>query len=207
MKNCVFVLLVLLVSGCAVGNKYNYQASSISLPMKTESSDVLVLLVRDLRPYILNGEKAPDFVGLQRGGFGNPFDVTTVSGKPMATEMTAAIADGLANSGYRVVEVFGDHDMAALVARAASEAASRIVVLRVKEWKSDIMMSITMHCDMTLAVYQADGGLLAENSARFTQSAGGAQMGGNKNSQSVTKEFAKQIGYLFNEASVREALN
>lgn len=207
MKNYLIVLLVLLASGCAVGNKYNYQASSIALPMKTESRDVLVLLVRDLRPYILNGEKTPDFVGLQRGGFGNPFDVTTVSGKPMATEMTAAITDGLVNSGYRVVDVYGEQDMDSLISRAASEDASRIVVLRVREWKSDIMMSITMHCDMTLSIYQADGTLLAESSARFTRSAGGAQMGGNKNSQAVTKEFAKQIGYLFNDASVREALN
>jgi uncharacterized membrane protein affecting hemolysin expression len=102
--------------------------------------------------------------------------------------------------------VYGEQDMDSLISRAASEDASRIVVLRVREWKSDIMMSITMHSDMTLSIYQADGTLLAESSARFTRSAGGAQMGGNKNSQVVTKEFAKQIGYLFNEASVREAL-
>lgn len=206
MKNILLVMIVLIAGGCAVGNKYNYQASSIALPMKTDSREVLVLLVRDLRPYILSGDKTPDFVGLQRGGFGNPFDVTTLSGQPMATEMTEAIADGLANSGYRVIDVYGKHDMAALISRAASEEASRIVVLRVKEWKSDIMMSITLHCDMTLSIYQADGEMLAESSAQLTEAAGGAQMGGSKNSQAVTKEFAKQIGYLFNEASVRKAL-
>jgi len=77
MKKILLILFVLFLTGCAVGNKYNYRSSSMALPIKPVNHRTLILSVEDLRPYVLNGEKEPNFVGLQRGGFSNPFDVTT----------------------------------------------------------------------------------------------------------------------------------
>ena len=207
MRRYLLILVVLFISGCAVGNKYSYRTSSVALPIKPSAKDALVLLVKDLRPYVLDGKKSPDFVGLQRGGFGNPFDVTTTSGKPMTEEMSLSVAHGLTDAGYRVIEAHGQQDMAVLVNRAESEGATRILVLQVREWKSDIYMSVTLHCDMTLNVHDTRGALLAASSAEFVKPIGGAQMGADKNSRVVAKEFAKQIGYLFNDEAVRGALD
>lgn len=56
---------VALFSGCAVGNKYDYQLKRLPLPLAGESA--LGLTVVDQRPYVLSGKKSPTYAGLQRG--------------------------------------------------------------------------------------------------------------------------------------------
>ncbi len=206
MKNFIFMCAVLLLSGCAVGNKYDYRASMISLPIKSDEHKEVVLSVEDARPYVLQGEKAPDFVGLQRGGFGNPFDVTTASNKPLKDDMAISISRALKDSGYQVVSVDGTSDKGFLVSTAAKNGATRIITLIVNEWKSDIFMSITLHCDIVLRVFDAAGEMLAESDMKFVEAIGGAQIGATKNSEVATSEFAKRIGYLFNKDEIRRAL-
>ena len=201
------LVFVALLSGCAIGNQYDYQSSSISLPIKATQNAGLILSVQDFRPYVLNGSKPANFVGLQRGGFGNPFAVTTSSGKPLAEDMAIAIARALSEVGYRVQTVPGALALQDLSAEAQASAASRIVLLKVNEWKSDIFMSITVLCDMTLKILTPAGAELAENSMKFDEEIGGAQMGGSKNSAAVSKEFSKRIGYLFNKEEIRAALS
>ena len=206
MKKFMFVLFAVFLTGCAAGNKYNYQSSSMSLPIKPVDHKTLILSVEDFRPYVLNGDKEPNFVGLQRGGFGNPFDVTTSTGKPMTEDMSAAIVKGLMDIGYRVVNVKDKPGKVYLVSSAAKEGAARIVVLKVYDWKSDIYMSMKLHCDLRLSVFDASGKLLAENTMKFSREISGAHMGAAKNSEAAADEFAKQIGYLFNKEEVRDAL-
>ncbi len=79
------VLLASMLGGCAVGNTYEYRLPR--LPLSVQGNSAIGLAVTDQRPYILDGDKDPNFVGLQRGGYGNPFDVTTASGRPMAEDM------------------------------------------------------------------------------------------------------------------------
>lgn len=206
MKKILLMLLVLFLTGCAVGNKYNYRSSSMALPIKPIDHRTLILSVDDLRPYVLNGKKEPNFVGLQRGGFGNPFDVTTSTGKPMTEDMSDAIAQGLMDVGYRVVSVQGKPKNVYLVNTAAKEAATRIVVLKVYDWKSDIYSGITLNCDLRLSVFDANGELLAESTMNFVKEISGAHLGAAMNSQVMADEFAKRIGYLFNKNEVRSAL-
>jgi hypothetical protein len=206
VKKIIWVFVVVLLSGCAVGNKYDYRSSSIALPIKSTDHHELVLSVEDSRPYVLEGKKSANFVGLQRGGFGNPFDVTTASGKPLTEDMSAAITQALIDAGYQVVKVDGTADSGFLVNTATKNGATRILSLKVNEWKSDIYMSITLHCDLELKVFNSQGEMLAESNMKFVEEIGGAQIGGTKNSAAMTNEFAKRIGYLFNKQEIRSAL-
>lgn len=206
MKKIFLILVVLSFIGCAMGNKYDYQSSSIVLPVKPAENKALILSVEDLRPYVLNGGKAPNFVGLQRGGFGNPFDVTTLSGKPMTEDMSVAITKALTQVGYRVQNVQGKPENVYLIKIAAETGASRIVLLKVYEWKSDIYMGVGLHSDILLNVFDANLKLLAESNMKFDEAIGGAQIGAARNSQIITDEFAKRIGYLFNKEEIRKAL-
>jgi hypothetical protein len=178
----------------------------MALPIKPVDHSTLILSVEDLRPYVLNGKKKPNFVGLQRGGYGNPFDVTTSTGKPMTEDMSAAITEGLRNVGYRVVNIQGKSDNVYLVNTAVQEGATRIVVLQVYDWKSDIYLGMTLHCDLRLTVLDANGELLAENTMNFVNEISGGHLGAEKNSQVVADEFAKRIGYLFNKNEIRSEL-
>lgn len=205
-KICLILVVFSSFIGCAMGNKYDYQSSNIALPVKPITNTTLILSVEDLRPYVLDGQKAPNFVGVQRGGYGNPFDVTTLSGKSMTEDMTMAITAGLTKVGYRVKNVQGKPDNVYLIKIAAETGASRIVVLKVYEWKSDIYMGIGLHCDILLNVFDANLKLLAESNMKFAEGIGGVQIGAARNSQIITDEFAKRIGYLFNKAEIRKSL-
>ena len=204
-KYLIQLCLVSLVVGCAAGNRYNYRAQSVQLPLKTSAQSLIVLTVEDLRPYVVTGEKGADFVGLQRGGFGNPFDVTTVSGEPLVQDMLFAVAGGLENAGYAVTAVTGKSQMAQLVEVARQNQADRIVWLRVHEWRSDIYMSIGLGYDLRLAVYDANGNLLAQNQTRGHEAVGGGKLTADRNSQHMALEFSKRIGYLFNGPAIRAA--
>ena len=77
MRLLIVALSAVALAGCAVGNTYDYQAADIGLPVVGKGK--VGVAVVDRRPYVLSGDKEADFVGLQRGGFGNPFNVTTRS--------------------------------------------------------------------------------------------------------------------------------
>ena len=206
MRKTLLILACMLLVGCAAGNRYNYREGIASLPLKASSYSVLVLTVEDLRPYVLNGDKKPDFVGLQRGGFGNPFEVTTASGKPLTDDMAVLIASSLEKSGYKVVISEGKPEMSRVRQLAQENNTDRIVWLKVRDWKSDIYMSIGLKFDLHLAVYDASGKLLGENTLSGNEAVGGGKIGAEKNSQFMTQELSKRIGYLFNGKSIRDAL-
>ncbi|MBS0394357.1 MAG: hypothetical protein JSR54_06990 [Proteobacteria bacterium] len=180
---------IVLLGGCAVGNRYDYSGSLTSLPVSGTGN--LALSVVDARPYILSGEKKPDFIGLQRGGFGNPFDVRTASGRPMADEMRDAIAKALHNQGYTVV--------------GATDPAPRKLELRIAEWKTDAMMHFVLHWDMTLSVYDDHGALLAKSSGSGTEEQGAGFQ--SHNAQSAASYFEMKFTQLARDESVRRALS
>src|SRR5687768_6795246 len=98
LRTLLGIAATIVVSGCAVGNKHHYHDVVAAIPVSGDA-DVTVGVI-DKRPYILNGDKKPNFVGLQRGGYGIPFDVTTETGKPLSIDMSTSIAHSLNARGF-----------------------------------------------------------------------------------------------------------
>jgi hypothetical protein len=207
MKSILIILCAVCLTGCVAGHKYNYEASSMDIPVKPSEQRTLILSVEDWRPYVLSRDKEPNFIGLQRGGFGEPWDVTTTSGKPMTEDMSAAIVRGLKDAGYNIVNIPSNNENVYLVKVAGENSASRIVVLKVIDWKSDVYMGITLNCNLHLSVFDAEGNLLAESKVKFKKKIGGGSWATiDDNSRELAEEFAKRVRYLFNEHEVRRAL-
>src|SRR6266850_4068485 len=93
------MFVAMVASGCAVGNRYAYH-TVVASPQVSGSTAVAVAAL-DQREYVRSGDKPPQFVGVQRGGFGNPFDVRTGDDKPLADAMTTALVNTLAKRGFR----------------------------------------------------------------------------------------------------------
>ena len=181
--------------------------SSMDIPVKASEQRTLILAVEDRRPYVLSGDKEPSFVGLQRGGFGEPWDVTTDSGKPLTEDMSVAIVKGLEDAGYTVVNVPANNDKVFLVKAASKNNASRIVILKVRDWKSDVFMGVTLHANLQLKVLDAEGKLLAGSSIEAMEKiAGGSWATEDDNSRALADEFSRRVRILFNEDEVRRAL-
>lgn len=142
-----------------------------------------------------------------KGGYGIPFDVDTASGKPMTEIMSAAIENGLKEAGYTVVSVSGNNNHVYLVNAATKNNASRIVVLKVLDWKSDVMWGVTLHSNLDLSIFDAEGKLLAESSK---ESMGKISQGSwateDDNSRALADEFSKSVRELFDVDQVRRAL-
>jgi hypothetical protein len=139
---------------------------------------------------VLSGDKKPDFVGLQRGGFGNPFDVRTASGQPLASEMRAAISKALEQQGFVVV--------------GGAEAAPRKLELRVFEWKTDVMMKMKTLYDLQLSVFDAGGNLLAQSKTNGEDiGSGGFESG---NATNAARTFELRFTELVRDEAVRNAL-
>ena len=167
------------------------------------------LLVADKRPYVLSGNKEPSFVGLQRGGFGNPFDVTTVSGSPLSKDMAEAIASGLARSGYKVEVIQqSSSDAADIVVSVAKRGGlSRVVAVIVREWKTDIYLGMTLHYDLELIVYGADGAVLGRNRMAAVEEVGGAAISPEKNAHTAQQALSQKMSYLFYHPDIKKALD
>jgi hypothetical protein len=207
MKNIMILVFAVYLAGCAGGQSYHYETSSMDIPVQASVQKTLILAVEDWRSYVLSGDKEPSFVGLQRGGFGEPWDVSTASGKPMTEDMSVAIVKGLEDAGFAVVNVLAKSDEVYLVKAASKNNASRIVILKVRDWKSDVYMGVSLHSNLHLSVLDADGKLLAESSTESKEKiAAGSWATKDDNSRALADEFSRRVKNLFNDDEVRRAL-
>ena len=182
------VASLLALSACAVGNRYDYSNAIGGLPVSGKGT--IAVDVIDARPYVVSGDKTPDFVGIQRGGFGNPFDVRTASGGPLAGEMRTGIVNALQKQGFTVLP--------------ANEAASRKLQLKVLEWKTDVMARMKVLYDLTLAVLDERGKVLATSRTQGEEVLGGGFE--KANAGNAAKSFELRFTELMRDESVRNAL-
>ncbi len=196
----------LLLSGCAVGNQYGYEAADVGLPVVAgESAAPVGVGSMESRAYVLDGKKPPTFVGLQRGGFGNPFDVTTASGRGFGEDAADVLGTLLQRAGYPVAmtELYGTRE--AFVAELKERGIEKGVFLNIREWKTDIYVSITLHWDLVLTVLSADGEVLAESSDYGQQPIGAGRFE-RDNAIAASLALSTKLAGLFNDPAVKAAM-
>ena len=200
-----FLGVILLLGGCAVGNTYDYESQVFSLPVA--GSGELGLAVVDARPYVVSGQKSADFVGYQRGGFGNRFDVKTTTGNPMVQDMQAALLRSLESNGYMVKPMTIAAPDPEVIAKAVSDhSLDRYLILVIREWLTDVMMSFGLTYDVLLQVLDSDATVLGEAaSSGEKEKLGGGGMQ-RQNSIAAGRAFEAKISRLFNDPNIRRAL-
>jgi hypothetical protein len=197
--------LTLVLGACAIGNKYDYGSASVTIGADTDKS--VSATVIDHRPYVVNGSKAPSFVGLQRGGFGNPFNVTTVSGRGLAEDLTDALV--------RALDVQGVTAEALMLAPGTSiddsvkqfqgQGTDLLLVVVMREWKTDAMMRLTLHWALDASVHDPSGGTLGKHSisGKAPVGAAGFQSG---NSVVSGQQASQKLTELLNHPDIVAAL-
>lgn len=157
----VSALLLFLLSACAVGNKYDYRAATPEL--QARSSGAVAVGVHDKRSYVLSNDKGPNFVGLQRGGYGNPFNVGTLSGHALADDFAWVIVDALRKndieaSAVRLSPQDGRESALQVIDGADAE---RVILVTLEEWKSDNFMNVALIYSLSAEVLDERGRVLA----------------------------------------------
>jgi hypothetical protein len=173
-KRAALLLICWTVAGCAFGRTQDYLRSQPTLQYSSQVP--LAVGVQDRRPYILNRDKGENFVGLQRGGYGNPFDVRTASGLPLAEDMTAVLARALARSGGRVtaLKISPIMSWAEILRLCQAHHAEKALLLSLYEWKADTAARTRGLYDIEMEVFNTHGEVLAKKRAHGTDNLGGS---------------------------------
>lgn len=127
----------------------------------------------DHRPYVISKAKPESFTGLSRGGYGNPFDVNTKSGQPLAADMANALASSLRAKGGTVTIVAlspWTTDTAAM-AKVATPTAKGLLVV-VSEWKSDKYLRTKLEFNLQLFVVDPNGRSVGQSRVEGTEDLG-----------------------------------
>jgi hypothetical protein len=211
MKGSLFVAALLTglisLSGCAYGNRYHY-ADARATPHYA-GNGAIAAATYDQRPYVLSGNKTPDFVGLQRGRFGIPFDVHTDKGQPLAEDFVQVMVASLKGVGYqaRPVPTAATDKLPAVKSRLLQSKPRRALLLTINEWKSDTSKNVALYYDLSLSVSAADGSLLAQKSLKGRDDLGGQFFGSGKYAKvAVSDAFGLKLQALLDEPEIARAL-
>jgi len=200
--NVFFFILIfsILTSGCAIGNKYAYH--DMVAGINATGTKTVSIATHDQRRYVVDGEKTPDYVGIQRGGYGNPFDVSTESGKALAEDMTAVMSASLARNGFKAVPVTVLHseNPTAVMEKLKKSGGELLLLLMLNDWFSDTYYNVGLRYDVTLKIFDKDGSPVAEKTL------GGEDNLGGDARKAAPDAFAIKIEELLNAPEITKAL-
>lgn len=207
LRHALTLIVFFILNGCAVGNKHTYH--DVILDIEGSGSETLAVSTIDLRVYVKNGDKTPDFVGLQRGGFGNPFDVTTASGKSLAEDINNTLETSLNKQGFNVIPVIASNTdtITNVITKMTGSGANRMLLLILNEWKSDTYNNTALIYNVTLRVMNDAGNKLVEKSIAGRDDLGGDLINPPSHAKkAVPAAFKQKLEALINDEKVLAAL-
>lgn len=201
------IILIVFLAGCAFGNKHAYH--NVDANIVAAGTTKVAVATHDQRNYVKNGDKQPDFVGLQRGGFGNPFDITTMSGNALAQDFTEAVCRSLASKGFHTTPVIVNYSETSYTVKAdlKKTGANRLILIMLNEWKSDTYTNTALIYNVNLEVFDENGNTIAQNSITGRDDLGGSFMNPPAHAKkAVPVAFKEKIESLLNYKDISEAL-
>ena len=149
----LFLIAVALLSSCTTSSKYR------QIPLRYEPTPKVVaglaaktfsIAVTDARPYVTHGNKVPAYVGIARGGWGNPIDMVNGGKLSLAEQMRGDLL-----KKFR-----------ALGLTETSGSASKQVSVRIRDWNFDAGIDARFWYEVELTVADSAGKLLAISQAK-----------------------------------------
>lgn len=195
------------LGACAFGNTVNYTAQPPIVTAKP--AEAVVVGVQDRRSYVLQGDKSVQFVGLQRGGYGNPFGVHTSSGRPLSDEFADTIAASLGSPEQKpqVVRLTPAMTRDQALAQLAAPGAGKVLFITITEWKSDLYLNLRMQYDLQAVVIDRAGKVLGEHQVRGDQNLGAHPMMYNAYSTTLPAFQKTKLEELLNDPKIAQALS
>jgi hypothetical protein len=200
-------VITILAYGCAAGNKYQF--AGVTANVQASNKIYVAVASLDQRLTVLSGESPEDYVGMQRAGFGNPFNVTTDSGLPFADAVSQSICQSLKQKGFDAKSVLiklGTPGKAALKELLAKQA-ERSIFVNIIQWESDTYTNIGLTYDLALTVFDEDGSAVAQSIAKDTTTIPGSFVNPPEAARKkIPVAFKDMIEGLLNDPQIKKAL-
>jgi hypothetical protein len=192
----ILLLLVLELAGCAVGQRFDYAKPAPTIGDLSGKS--VVIATQDRRPYVISSSKAETFVGVIRGGFGNPFDVATKSNRPFVEDLTQVIALSLTAAGAHPIplKLTPQLDRRTVIGALTANSADHYILLTVNDWKSDSFSSTSVYFDLTLEDLDHYGTVQRQSALKGEAQFAGHALSINPNAVIESKSLAVLEGKL-----------
>jgi hypothetical protein len=155
MKKAILIIgiMILMISGCAIGRKTSYEGRS-SFNIKPQDGKIIVA-VHDMRPYVQDKEKSPDYTGTQRALAGVPWNVSTASGNPLADDLGLMIVNTMLFRNVSASQQkipyswsFDEFKQKTL----GKEKDSKVFYIKMMEWRTDTYFRLGLIYDVKLTV-------------------------------------------------------
>lgn len=201
-------LLMLCLGGClAVGQSFKL-AEMVAMLVASGSYSILIA-TRDRREYVARGAKRPDFVGVLKGGFGNPFDVKNSTGQPFSDTFSDVVGKSLKAKGFSAatVVVTPQDSPDQVRQKMLANPSDRNIFIDVEEWKSSTMARVSMEYKVSLTVMDREGNVLAKSAIEGQDILGRSAMNpAGLAKKRVPVAFKEHIEKLLNDPAIVTAL-
>jgi len=171
----------------------------------------VVVASLDQRQFIVDKTSPDTYVGMVRGGFGNPFNATTLSGLPFADDVSQALCNSLIRKGFnaKLVTVKFDLTEKEVLDRLLSKKEDRALLVIIRKWESDSHINLNVGYDLILKVIAKDGTILATAEAKDDVTVNGSIWVGSVGmaKTEVPNIFKKAIESLLNNPDVVKVLS
>ncbi len=171
----ILLMLAFILSLTACTPVYHYNLQGAYPDISQTGITTIAVGTLDQRSFILDGEKKPDFVGLQRSQVGIPYDVLTASGNPFANDVSVSAELGLdkigSNANFTSIPFTATPQEAKDAIFSLEQERSLFIVIN--KWKTDSYYSVYLSYDLQAFVYDKEGNLLAENRTFGSDKLGG----------------------------------
>lgn len=204
IKNVFTICFIFLATSC-VGIRYD----KVEVPLSYTGSDQVVVAALDQRPYVLSGDKSPEFIALVRSSFGIPYSYDTDSGETLAADLMKVLDNSFKKAGFNVKLHKTDHNMtkASLLRALKASPGQKKVLLLFREWKSDTYSNSWFKYNAELTVLGASGQTLAHELISGEDRVDGSVWNpAAAATKAVPKKSQEILGKLLNRPAVRRAL-
>ena len=211
MKRISLIFLLMSLSSCAIGTKMSFNQTTLNSPQVSDAVP-LTVVTRDARSYVLSGDKTPQWVGLQRSGYGIPYGVHTSSGKSLAQEFSESIFKSFkqrsASVGMLVLPVDNKTREQVNEYLRRNVTDGKILLLEINDWKSDTMSNISFSYDLTMTVLDKNLSTLGLASSKADKKLPGSFLSPvGESERVVTREQISILNELLNSSQVVSALS
>lgn len=208
IRLALILLIGSLLGGCAVGNKY--MIADIQPQFEATGNYSVVVASLDQRKFIVDKTSPDTYVGMVRGGYGNPFNATTVSGLPFSDDVSQSICNALIRKGFKatVISVESDLSEEKVLDRLLANKDDRALLVIIQKWESDSFYNLNVGYDLILKIIDKDGTILATANTKDDVSVpGNIWIGSLEMSKTeVPNIFKKSIESLLNNPDVVKVL-
>lgn len=188
------------------GGAYDYAA--LAPPVAVAPDRSVAVTVIDQRPYVVNGDESPRFVGTMYGRLRDTVDVDTASGRPLADLVGEAVARALGRQGAEATAVPAARDASEAEALAALQAtgADRLLVIRIEEWRTDAAVRVEARWHLEAAVHDGAGELLGRRLTRGTEALGATRIADEDMGPLAVAELGRRLARIIDDPAIAGAL-